>query len=64
MHPFFVMLYVIYLFYYVDPQKQLKKQIQSEKLIQCEKNSEQLEAEIQDLKNKIKTIIIMSKNET
>jgi hypothetical protein len=64
MHPFFAMLYLIYLFYYVDPQKQLKNKIQFEKLIQCEKNSEQLEAEIQVLKNTIKTIIIMSKNET
>jgi hypothetical protein len=58
MYSLFAMLYMIYLFYYATPPKQIKK------LIQCKKNSEQLEAEIQVLKNTIKTIITMSKNET
>ena len=58
MYSIFAMVYIIYLFYTVAPPKQIKQ------LIQCKKNSEQLEAEIQVLKNTIKTIITMSKNET
>ena len=58
MYSLFAMLYMIYFFYYVTPPKQIKQ------LIQCKKNSEQLEAENQVLKNTIKTIITMSKNET
>jgi len=58
MYSLFAMMYILYLFNYVAPPKQIKQ------LIKCEKNNKELSDEILCLKKTIEVIINARKNET